>query len=107
MRNTILSSATSHSINFAFCEAQGLSKCFQAYAENASGENIFETGFNSNSGYTYIALENVNISICSMLGQDVQYLVTNFEDGEEYFFDTYEEAENKLNELSEQPFGWL
>jgi len=76
------------------CDAMGLSKCFEAYA--SIGEEIMEDGigFNPNSGYVYIALEN-GISICSMLGREVEYLVTNFEDYEEYFFDTYEEAEAK------------
>ena len=85
----------------SYCEAKGLSKVFGAYANNVSftcpRENIIEVGFNANSGYVYIALEN-GISICSMLGQDVEYLVTDFDSGEEYFFDTYEEAENKLNQ---------
>jgi hypothetical protein len=100
MANTILITATNKSINFAFCEAQGLSKCFEAYADYAASENILEIGFNPNSGYTYIALEDINISICSMLGRCVQYLVSDFEDGTEYFFDTYNEAENKINELN-------
>lgn len=79
--------------NICYCEAQGLSNCFAAYAENCAGDDIMSVGFNSNSGYTYIALEN-GISICSMLGREVEYLVTDFNNGEEYFFDTYEEAEN-------------
>ena len=84
--------------NPAYCEAKGLSKVFGAYANNCPREDIMEVGFNANSGYVYIALEN-GISICSMLGQDVEYLVTDFDSGEEYFLDTYTEAENKLNEL--------
>lgn len=86
--------------SIAYCEAKGLSNCFDAYAENCSGEQIMEggIGFNPNSGYVYIALEN-GISICSMLGRDAQYLVTNFEDGEESFFDSYEEAEEFLQTI--------
>ena len=84
--------------NPAYCEAKGLSKVFGAYADNCSREDIMEVGFNANSGYVYIALEN-GISICSMLGGDVEYIVTDFEDGTEYFLETYEEAENQLNEL--------
>jgi hypothetical protein len=78
--------------SLAYCEAMGLSKCLKAYA--SINEEIMEDGigFNSYSGYVYIALEN-GISICSMLGNDVEYLVTDFNDGQEYFFDTYEEAE--------------
>lgn len=78
--------------SIAYCEAQGLSQCFAAYAEHCAGETIMSIGFNENSGYVYIALEN-GIQICSMLGREVEYLVTDFNDGEEYFFDTYHEAE--------------
>ena len=84
--------------NPAYCEAQRLENVHQAYADNSVGEEIMEIGFNANSGYVYIALAN-SISICSMLGRQVEYLVTDFEDGTEYFFDSYEDAENKLNEL--------
>lgn len=68
-------------------EAIGLSECFKAYAENNCDE-ILEIGFNPNSGFVYIALED-GVSICSYLGRRVQYLVTNFETGEETFFDNY------------------
>jgi hypothetical protein len=64
-------------------------------------EDIMEggIGFNPNSGYVYIALEN-GISICSNMGRDIEYLVTDFNNGEEYFFDTYEEAQQfELNEV--------
>lgn len=80
------------STSVAYCEAQGLALCFSAYAEHSAGEDILEIGFNSNSGYVYIALEN-GISICSMLGREVEFLVTDFNDGHEYFFPTYHEAE--------------
>jgi hypothetical protein len=91
-QNTI----TIHGFNqgsIAYCESMGLSKCFEAYA--SINEDIMEggIGFNCNSAYVYIALDN-GVSICSMLGNDVEYLVTDFNDGQEYFFDTYEEAEN-------------
>lgn len=79
------------SSSMCYLEAIGMSKVFQAYAE--IGEDIMEggIGFNPNSGYIYIALEN-GISICSCLGKDVEYLVTCSNNGEEFFFDTYEEA---------------
>jgi len=82
----------------AFCEAQGLAKCFQAYADNCAGEQLLYDGigFNANSGYTYIALENM-IQICSMLGRDVEYMISDYETSEERFFDTYEEALESLN----------
>lgn len=86
--------------SIAYCEAKGLSNCFKAYAENCPCESIMDggIGFNSNSGYVYIGLEN-GIQICSMLGRDVEYLVTDFETGEENFFDTYEEAEKFIETI--------
>jgi hypothetical protein len=86
----------------AYCEAIGLSKVFAAYAElNGSTDFITEggVGFNPNSGYIYIALES-GICICSCIGRDVEYLVTNFETGEETFFSSYDEAETYLVTLN-------
>jgi hypothetical protein len=68
--------------SIAFCEAQGLAKVFQAYADNCAGEDILEVDFNPNSGYVYIALEN-GVTIGSMLGQEVEYIVFNEYQGEE------------------------
>ena len=78
-----------------YCEAQGLAKVFQAYADHSTNEEIMDEGigFNENSGYVYIALEN-GICIASCLGQDVVYIMTNFDTGHEEFFDSYEEAAN-------------
>lgn len=81
--------------SIAYCEAKGLSLCFRAYADFSAGEEILEIGFNHNSGYVYIALEN-GISICSAFGRPVEFLITNFETGEETFFDTFEEAEEAI-----------
>jgi hypothetical protein len=77
-----------HSI--AHLEAKGLAKCFDAYASVC--EEISQIGFNPNSGYVYIALDN-GIQIASMLGQDIEYIVVDH-DGTEHFLDTYESAEN-------------
>ncbi|MFN5250917.1 MAG: hypothetical protein ACK5DE_07695 [Bacteroidota bacterium] len=93
MKNTLEIHNVSDSI--PYCEAQGLANCFQAYADECAGESIMNVGFNPNSGCVYIALEN-GISICSMLGSGVEYLVTNFEDGEETFLESYGEAEQLL-----------
>ena len=95
--NTQTQSLTIYGLNesIAFCEAQGLAKCFQAYADNCAGEDIMQVGFNPNSGYVYIALEN-GVTICSMLGREVEYLTTNFDNGEETFFDSYEVALDNL-----------
>lgn len=85
--------------SIAYCEAQGLGLCFSAYAEYSAREEIMAIGFNPNSGYVYIALEN-GISICSMLGRSVEYLVNEWETGEEHFFDEYSEAESFLQSVN-------
>jgi len=94
---------TQEIFNFSnsFCELQGFAKCFQSYADNFAGEDVQDggIGFNSNSGYTYIGLEN-GITICSMLGRDVEYLITNLENGEETFFDSPTDAEEFLQALN-------
>jgi len=87
--------------NPAYLEAKGLAKVWEAYYKNTSREDIMEVGFNEQTGYVYIALE-YGIQIASAFGQSVDYIVTDFEDGEEFFFDSYEEAETKLSELYER-----
>jgi len=81
--------------NIAYCEAMGLAKCFEAYADILGDILDGGIGFNPNSGYVYITLEE-GVTICSMLGGAVGYMVTDFDSGEEFFFDTYQEAENHL-----------
>ena len=89
MTNTIEITGIGNSISY--CEAKGLGLIFQAYANQCANEEIMGVGFNANSGYVYIALVN-GISICSCMGHQVDYLVTNFYNGEETFYDTYQEA---------------
>lgn len=66
-----------------------------AYRKHAWGEPIMETGFNNTSGYVYIALEN-GVTIASCFGQRVDYITTDYETGEEEFFETYYEANENL-----------
>jgi len=68
----------------------------RAYRDYAFGEEIMETGFNTSSGYVYIALEN-GIQIASCFGRGVDYIVYDYETGDEHFFDTYDEANKYLN----------
>lgn len=81
-----------------FCEAMGLSKVFRAYAEQADRESILDggIGFNANYGNIYLALEN-GISMVSCLGQDVEYLIYN-KNEEEEFFPSYKEAIEALTQ---------
>jgi len=98
MTNTIEITGISNSI--AYCEAKGLGMIFQAYANECPNEDILGVGFNPHSGYVYIALEN-GISICSNLGRQVEFLVTDSNDGEETFYDTYEEAQKHDESMAE------
>jgi len=81
--------------SIAYCESKGLAKVFNSYAHFCNGEEILDIGFNQHSGYVYIYLEN-NISICSMLGHNTEYLINDPETEEELFFDNYYEAYEKL-----------
>ena len=63
------------------------------YMKYAPNEEIMEVGYNSNSGYVYIALEN-GVTIASAFNQEVEYIITNFETGEEHFCETYNAALN-------------
>ena len=78
---------------------ESMSKVIRAYIMRHADEPVMCTGFNTSSGYVYIALEN-GITIASNFGQRVEYIVTDFEDGEEYFFDTYRQEERKLEQLN-------
>ena len=73
---------------------------WKAYNDIRLNEEIFEIGFNLNSGYVYIALEN-GVSIASCFGQEVDFIVTDHENSKEHFFDSYEEADAKLIRLNE------
>lgn len=86
--------------SIAYSEAKGFSKIFMAYSNECYGEDIMEIGFNPNSGYVYIALED-GISICSNLGRAVEFLVTDFNNGEETFYETYEEAQKHDESVEE------
>ena len=70
----------------------------RAYANYSPMESIMGAGMNLNTGYVYIALDN-GIQIASCFGQDVEYIVTDSEDGEEFFYESYQEADVKLYEL--------
>ena len=89
---------TTHMSNLKALDFESWLLVQKAYRNDCLNEPIMECGMNMNSGYVYIALEN-GISIASCFGQSVDYIVTDFETGEEHFLDTYNEAMDKLNEL--------
>ena len=53
--------------------------------------DIMCCGFNTSSGYVYIALEN-GITIASCFGQSVKYIVSDPDTDEEKFYKSYEHA---------------
>ena len=79
----------------AYAEAMGLSKVFEAYAEESTGEDIMAIGFNEYSGLVYIALDN-GISIISELGNEAEFIVLDIDTDEEMLFNTYQEALDQL-----------
>ena len=81
--------------SFAYLEAFGKSKVWMAYAEHFANEEILEEGFNPNSGYVYLTLDNVTIA--SAFGQPVEYIVFDFEEGQEMFLYSIDELNEYLN----------
>jgi hypothetical protein len=86
---------TQNQTYFGYSDAKSKSIVWAAYAEHFAGEEIMEEGFNINSGYVYIALEN-GVTIASAFGQSVDFIVYDFEEGEENIFDSYDELQEFL-----------
>ena len=88
------------SYNMGKADLKSLSLLFLEMAENINldVQDIYEVGYNSMSGYTYISLEN-SIDLASIQGEPVQFLVTDSEEGTEFFLETYEEALAKCEEI--------
>jgi hypothetical protein len=79
----------------AYLDAKSKSIVWNAYAEYFAGEEISEEGFNTNSGYVYIALEN-GVTIASSFGQSVDFYVYDFDNDDELGFDSIEELNEYL-----------
>lgn len=95
-----METVTIHNIShiIPYCEAKGLAKVFNAYADSASREDILEggIGFNAQSGYVYLALEN-GITFCSAFGREVEFIINDHETEEETFFSSYQTAIEEIN----------
>jgi hypothetical protein len=68
---------------------------WRAYANYFAGEEIMEEGFNMNTGYVYIALEN-GITIASCFAQEVDFIVWDNDTDEEIILESYEELVDHL-----------
>ena len=77
--------------SLGYLDAKSKSIVWAAYAENFAGEDIIEEGFNINSGYVYIALEN-GVTIASAFGKKVEYIVYDEETEQEDFLSTVKQA---------------
>jgi hypothetical protein len=87
--------------SFAYLEAKGKSKIWAAYAEFCSGEEIMEEGFNVNSGYVYLALEN-GIQIACAFGQEVEFFgYDHYTEKEVCFYSFYELIEHLERDYQE------
>jgi hypothetical protein len=83
--------------SLGYSDAISKSIVWRAYAIYFGGEEIIEEGFNMNSGYMYIALEN-GVTIVSAFGQSVDFIIYDNETEEEIFFDSIEELNAHLND---------
>ena len=83
--------------SLGYSDAISKSIVWRAYAIYFGGEEIMEEGFNMNSGYMYISLEN-GVTIASAFGQAVDFIIYDDENEEEIFFDSIEELNAHLND---------
>lgn len=67
-------------------------------AYQAQNEGAECAGYNNISWYVYIYLNN-GISICEAFNW-IEYLATDSHTGDEFFFDTYAEAEEKNESIN-------
>ena len=77
--------------SLGYLDAKSKSIVWAAYAEHFGGEEIMEEGFNINSGYVYIALEN-GVTIASAFGKKVEFIVYDEENEEETFLSSVKQA---------------
>jgi hypothetical protein len=78
--------------SFGYSEARSKSIVWAAYAEHFAGEEIMEEGYNVNSGYVYIALEN-GVTIASGFNRLPEFIVYDFDMDYEFIFESIEELE--------------
>ena len=88
-----------------YSDKESMMKVIIAYMRNCSGEEVMYegTGMNMNTGYVYIALEN-GVTIASNFGQRVEYIVTDYVTGEEYFLNSYSSAVRKQEQLNREQY---
>jgi hypothetical protein len=84
----------------SFYDAQALSVLMNAYSESSlCSDEPLHFGYNTFTGYYYIAFENVSLQIVLDNKKNLLWMTTDIETGNEEFFDTEEEAMEYLKEL--------
>ena len=71
-----------------------LANIYNAYIINCINDHINDVWYNEKTGYVYIVLENW-VQIAEAFNW-VEFLTTNWETGEEFFYTSYDEAFNSL-----------
>jgi hypothetical protein len=78
-------------------DANALTTLFSVYAQSDLAGECICFGYNDWTGYYYIAFENISLQIVLTYRGDVMFMTTDFETGEEEYFDTEEEAMEYLD----------
>jgi hypothetical protein len=86
---------TQNQTSFSYSDARSKSIVWAAYSEHFAGEDIMEEGYNVKSGNVYIDLEN-GVTIASAFGQPVEFYVYDFDNGDEFAFESIEELNEHL-----------
>lgn len=81
---------------FGYSDALSKANIWERYANYFAGEEIMEEGFNLNTGYVYLALEN-GVTIASCFGQAAEFFVYDQDTDEEISFLFYQDLQNYLN----------
>ena len=77
----------------SFNQAQALSVLMNAYSESSlCPDEPLCFGYNSWSGFYYIAFENVSLQIVLDNRENLLWMTTDIETGNEEFFDTEDDA---------------
>ena len=77
-------------------QAKALSILMNAYSESSLCPEAMCFAFNAWSGFYYIAFENYSLQIVLDRKENLLWMTTNIDTGEEEFFDTEEEAMEHL-----------
>ena len=79
-------------------QANALSVLFDVYKHTDACSELepMTFGYNNWSGYYYIAFENIGLSIVLTPWGDVQFMTTDYDNGNEEVFSTEEEAMKHL-----------